>query len=758
MKRFLLILLANLTVTAVFAQTPRQIDNMATFAKLYGYVRYFHPSDEAAATDWEGFAVYGAEQVENAATAEDLKRKLEELFLPIAPSIRIDIAGQKVSFDKAEITPQDTAGYDIVTWQHLGIGFGGERSVYKSRRINRSTISTSNRAAFGNVGEMIDVSSYQGKEFILKARIKVKKGPGTGHLWARVDTDQGTGFFDNMMDRPVTNGKEWATYEINGKIDKNASKLAFGVFLLGTGNVLVDDLTLQIKEEETWTTRYSNNYYKEEEKNLKKINETQPGYHFSIHEDAGNNNFCLSISDSPASTGKDMSAGLFEQHCQVGEYISKEIGSGLQCIVPLALYGTEKSTYPAPDKARLDRIRNKLSAIANSSMSGDSLYTRLADLVITWNVFQHFYPYFEEAKTDWEKDFRTAVKSAYWDNTDYDFLKTLQKFTAKLKDGHVRVSSPASMRERFMSPVEWEWVENRLVITGVLQDSVPLQPGDIVTAINGSSPEAYFEEVQQYISAASKGWLDSRAQVSSLSGSENSTLNIKITKANGSIKNVSLLRNLSLKGYYTAVPKETVSREISEGLYYVNIDAASDDDIKKLMPKLKNAEGIVFDLRGYPKSSPELISHLLSEKDTSSMWMRVPRIIYPDQEKIAGYKHFGWEMAPEKPHLDARIVFITDGSAISYAESYMSFIEHYKLAIIVGQPTAGTNGNINPFRLPGGYHISWTGMKVLKHDGSRHHGVGITPDVYVEKTIAGVREGRDEFLEKAIEIVNGKSE
>jgi len=45
-----------------------------------------------------------------------------------------------------------------------------------------------------------------------------------------------------------------------------------------------------------------------------------------------------------------------------------------------------------------------------------------------------------------------------------------------------------------------------------------------------------------------------------------------------------------------------------------------------------------------------------------------------------------------------------------------------------------------------------TGMKVVKHDGSQHHGVGIQPNVFVSKTIGGVREGKDEFLEKALEL------
>ena len=49
-------------------------------------------------------------------------------------------------------------------------------------------------------------------------------------------------------------------------------------------------------------------------------------------------------------------------------------------------------------------------------------------------------------------------------------------------------------------------------------------------------------------------------------------------------------------------------------------------------------------------------------------------------------------------------------------------------------------------------------MKVLKHDGSQHHAVGVLPDVYVEKTIEGVKVGKDEYLEKAIEIILEKSD
>jgi C-terminal processing protease CtpA/Prc len=99
-------------------------------------------------------------------------------------------------------------------------------------------------------------------------------------------------------------------------------------------------------------------------------------------------------------------------------------------------------------------------------------------------------------------------------------------------------------------------------------------------------------------------------------------------------------------------------------------------------------------------------------------------------------------------------VFLTDGRAISYAESFLSFVEHYRLAEIVGQPTAGANGNINPFVLPGGFRLIYTGMRVVKHDGSQHHTIGIQPTIFAKRTIQGVRQGRDELIEKALGIID----
>ncbi|GJM22124.1 MAG: hypothetical protein DHS20C15_20390 [Planctomycetota bacterium] len=49
--------------------------------------------------------------------------------------------------------------------------------------------------------------------------------------------------------------------------------------------------------------------------------------------------------------------------------------------------------------------------------------------------------------------------------------------------------------------------------------------------------------------------------------------------------------------------------------------------------------------------------------------------------------------------------------------------------------------------------ISSTGMRVLEHDGSTHHGVGVLPTHPVERTRKGLAAGRDEQVEAAKALV-----
>jgi C-terminal processing protease CtpA/Prc len=160
----------------------------------------------------------------------------------------------------------------------------------------------------------------------------------------------------------------------------------------------------------------------------------------------------------------------------------------------------------------------------------------------------------------------------------------------------------------------------------------------------------------------------------------------------------------------------------------------------------------VFDLRGYPRIAPAWITHLSPQVLQSARW-NTPKTHRPDHTEVQWETSGRWTLPVGQPQLTSNRVFLTDGGAMSYAESMMGIVEAYKLGEIVGEPTAGTNGNALPVGLPLGYSMAFTGMKVLKHDGSQHHGVGILPTVPVTRTIEGLRAGRDEQLERALSLL-----
>jgi C-terminal processing protease CtpA/Prc len=194
--------------------------------------------------------------------------------------------------------------------------------------------------------------------------------------------------------------------------------------------------------------------------------------------------------------------------------------------------------------------------------------------------------------------------------------------------------------------------------------------------------------------------------------------------------------------------------ELVAGIWYVDLTRATAGQLTPRLSTLAAARGVVFDLRGYPTDAGRMIlAHLLEAPETDR-WMHVAQLVGPFAEP-AGWQDLGWDLKPAEPTVGRRRVFMTDARAISYAESVMGYVADRKLATIVGSRTAGTNGDVASFTVPSGLRIRFTGLRVTGHDGrSPFHLVGVKPDVPVAPTIAGLRRGRDEVLERAIAVID----
>ena len=73
--------------------------------------------------------------------------------------------------------------------------------------------------------------------------------------------------------------------------------------------------------------------------------------------------------------------------------------------------------------------------------------------------------------------------------------------------------------------------------------------------------------------------------------------------------------------------------------------------------------------------------------------------------------------------------------------------------ITIGSQTAGADGNVSEFYLPGNIRTRISGLGVYYPDGTETQRVGVHIDEIVKPTVAGIKAGRDELYERAVEII-----
>ncbi|MGG4397075.1 S41 family peptidase [Paenibacillus thiaminolyticus] len=571
----------------------QELENVRAFAKLYGYVRFFHPSDENEKIDWNRFAIHGVSKVRAAKTKDELTATLGELFYPIAPTMNL------TKQDKAIRLSPPAQAKNLTAWLHIGVGLKTENSIYKSLRL--------------------------------------------------------------QSDDP--------------------SKLNF---IIG-GELKLTDRVLQ-----------------------------------------------------------------------AGETVTKQITPGVYAHIPLVLYRDDKGTIGATPKSThaLKQLQQQLASIDVTKASLDDENVRLANIVITWNVLQHFYPYFDVVKVDWEQTLTKTLEQSLKDSTADQFFQTMRQMLEKTQDGHSLIQQVNQTREQAYLPISVQWIEDQVVIANA-KEGIDLKPGDIIVNIDGQSATSYFKQLEQYISGSTqlKRWTAAQQFVAGKIGKE-----AKLTVQRGESKfNISIPFSDKDKVVDEFIRPVSIDK-VADEIFYVNTAQVTPHLFKEKQNELANAKGVIFDLRGYPTQSEiihlQMLSYLIDRQSTSPKF-DIPIFLYPDHDqRNDSYLNLQSTIEPLQPKFKGKIVFLTYGASLSAVEATMGVVEHYQLGEIVGETTAGVNGNINYINLPGGVDVRWTGMRVLKHDGSQHHLIGIQPTVPVERTIKELREGRDIYMEKAIEIIN----
>jgi len=104
-------------------------------------------------------------------------------------------------------------------------------------------------------------------------------------------------------------------------------------------------------------------------------------------------------------------------------------------------------------------------------------------------------------------------------------------------------------------------------------------------------------------------------------------------------------------------------------------------------------------------------------------------------------------------HYKGKVVVIVNEQTQSSGEYNAMMYRAGDNTTIIGSQTAGADGDVSEIFLPGGLRTFISGIGIYYPDGRETQRIGIVPDIEVKPTIKGIREGRDELLEKAIEII-----
>ncbi|HJV48824.1 MAG TPA: erythromycin esterase family protein [Geothrix sp.] len=93
--------------------------------------------------------------------------------------------------------------------------------------------------------QSVEAESFRGKNVRLTAWIRTDAKPDFKAMcWVRVNHKNGMGFFDNMMQRPVT-GTDWTEITIEGPVAEDAVTLNFGCMAMGAGTAWFDGIRVE---------------------------------------------------------------------------------------------------------------------------------------------------------------------------------------------------------------------------------------------------------------------------------------------------------------------------------------------------------------------------------------------------------------------------------------------------------------------------------------------------------------------------------
>jgi hypothetical protein len=147
-------------------------------------------------------------------------------------------------------------GWHIAGSKPKSYEMGVEKTTEEGKKNSATIKSIENEInGFGTLMQSSLPKELLGKRVKMSGEMKSSDVKYWAGFWLRVDQEKSRKplAFDNMSERPVKGTSDWTKYEIVLDIPKEASNIAYGALLNGTGQIWFDNIKFEVvgKDEKT---------------------------------------------------------------------------------------------------------------------------------------------------------------------------------------------------------------------------------------------------------------------------------------------------------------------------------------------------------------------------------------------------------------------------------------------------------------------------------------------------------------------------
>ncbi|MGA9293318.1 MAG: T9SS type A sorting domain-containing protein [Ignavibacteriaceae bacterium] len=377
---------------------------------------------------------------------------------------------------------------------------------------------------------------------------------------------------------------------------------------------------------------------------------------------------------------------------------------------------------------------------------------RLLTLFRYWNIINYFFPDKYLMDKNWDSTLVEFIPKIDNASDSLSFFLTFLELSTRLNDSHAITNSEVwcSLFGCYYLPLTLKYVEKETVVARVLEKKLEIKPGDIIKSINNLDIQTIRDSLRRYTPGSNDAAINRNINDYFLVRGQKGQVNMTIENESGQ-KDIVLQCNMTYTEYINLYTKHSpVWKKIFKGskVYgYVDMERLEISGVDSMFNNLWNTDAIIFDIRNYPNGTLWYLLNYLFRDDIHIADFTIPDVKYPGT-LYWSYSNIG-SVNPSELYRK-NIFILMDENTQSQAEYTVMGLEQYPKAIKIGSQTAGADGNWCLIYLPGGITTHFTGMGTFYPDHRQTQRIGIIPDIFVYPTIEGIREGKDEVLEAAL--------